>query len=239
MKGISEIASAALYIGVSIAAISTALTVGAPAIDNLRDASAFTNARGFLEDVDTAVREVAAEGEGSTRTLQVSLDRGRFFYENSSNSLVYELQTDAGIISPQSSRKVGDITISSNANVDVRNATVDGTDCYMMENQHTKACIKKIPEQDPLNDINTSNLLVLYEFKDQSRELDANMSVELNEATSSSYGKGYTQVEEFGSFIGTGKVRARVNSDLGYTYDVVFSLPTGADFVKIDVTNFT
>lgn len=192
-----------------------------------------------MEDVDRAVEEVAAEGEGSTRTLQISMDRGRFFYDNSSNSLVYELETDAGIISPQSSRKIGDITISSNANVEVRNATVSGTDCYMMENEHVKACIRRIPETDPLQDINTSNLLVLYEFKDQDNQLDANMTVELNGIANTSYGKGYTEPAEFGSFIGTGQVRAKVNSQFGYSYDVVISLPTGSDFLKVDVTNFS
>lgn len=239
MKGISEVATAALYIGVSIAAISTALTVGGPALENIRDASAIRNARQFMQEVDTAVQEVAAEGEGSTRTLDISIDRGRFFYDDTSNSLVYELETDAGVISPQSSRMVGDVRLTSNANVQVYNDTVDGVDCVMMENEHTKICIRHVPRESPLKDINTSRLLMLHEYKDGSRQLDGNLSVKLNGVAGTSHGQGYVTVDRYGSFIGTGRVTARVNSEYGYSYDMVFELPTGADFVRVDVTNYT
>lgn len=244
-KGISEIATAALYIGVSIAAISSALTIGVPALENMQDASAIRSAQDFMQRFDAAVDEVVAEGRGSTRQLEFSIDRGRLFYSNESNALVYELQTDAGVISPQSSREVGNVILSSNAEVDVQNATSSngeipgytGPDCILMENEHIRACIKQVGSPGNLQELNTSELLTHYEFKDESKELDGNLSVKIDGAFNSSWGDGYTKTNRYGEFIGTGRVIAHVEADYRYTYDVVFQLPTGSDFLRIDVQN--
>lgn len=237
-KGISEIATAALYIGISVTAISAALTVGAPAIENMRDASAISQAQTFMQDLDSNIQQVVSEGMGSTRTVSVNLQRGRMYFEDSTNALVYELQTEADVISPQSSRANGNVVLSSSANVEVYNDTIDGTDCYMMENEHIKACIKEVGNASSFKSINTTNLLTHYEFKDDSKELNGNLTVKLDELDDTSYGDGYTQVERYGTFVGTGRVKAHIASDYGYTYDVIISLPTGSDFLKVDVQNF-
>lgn len=239
-KGISQIATAALYIGITIAAISAALTVGVPALENMQEASSIRKARTFMQDLDSAVQEVVSEGEGSTRTLQVNFDRGRLYFENETDSIVYELQTDAQVISPQSSQRFGNVILSSNADVTVENETIGGVDCYMMRNEHIEACIKNIGSSDNYQPINTSELLVTYNFTDPNpdKRFGGNMSVKLNGVDSTSYGDGFTQPERFGTFLGSGKVKATVTSDYGYTYDVIFALPTGSDFLKIDVQNF-
>lgn len=242
-KGISEIATAALYVGVSIGAISTALTVGLPAIENMQDASAIRSAQDFMQRFDAAVDQVVAEGRGSTREISFSIDRGRLFYSNESNALVYELETDAGVISPQSSREVGNVILSSNADTTVTNVTdssdldgYTGPDCILMENEHIQACIKRVGGPNNQQSINTSDLLTHYEFKDSSRELDGNLSVKIDDDFESSWGQGYTTTNRYGEFIGTGRVVAHVESDR-FTYDVVFQLPTGSDFIKVDVQN--
>lgn len=237
-KGISEIATAALYVGISITAITTALTVGTPVIDNMRDAAAISQAQTFMQDLDSNIQQVVSEGAGSTRTVSINLQRGRMYFDNDTDSLVYELETDANVISPQSSREDGNVVISSSANVEVRNDTIGGIPCYMMENEHIKACIKKVGSVTSFSSINTTNLLTHYEFKDDSKTLDGNLTVKLDGIGSTGYGDGYTQVDRYGSFVGTGRVKAHIASDYGYTYDVIFSLPTGADFIKVDVQNF-
>lgn len=246
-KGISEIASAALYIGVSIAAISTAISIGAPALEDMRDAEAVRNMQSFMSQLDATVQEVVAEGEGSTRTIDISMDRGRLEYDEETNSLIYELETNADIISPQTSRRSGNIVLASNANVDVYNVTeggenapsdYQGPDCYMMENQHVQACVKQVGSQNDLQPINSSDIMTYYRFKEEDRRLEGNMTVQLDEQFNSSYGSGYTVPETTGSFIGTGRLRARINSEYGYSYDIIFQLPSGADFLQIDVQNF-
>lgn len=236
-KGVSEIATSAIYIGVTVSAISVAITAGVPALENMQDAASIRQAQDFMQELDSNVQTVVSEGEGSTRTVTGEFDRGEIYFDNDSKALIYELETQAEVISPQTTTRDGNVLLSSSADVTVNETTVDGTDCYMMENDHIKACIKKVGSESDYGEINTSELLTLYEFKDENRELDANMSIKLNDKESTAYGTGYTEAET-GDFIGTGEVQATVNSDYGFTYDILFRLPTGADFIQIDVQNY-
>lgn len=236
-KGVSEIATSAIYIGVTVSAISVALTAGVPALENMQDAASIRQAQDFMQELDSNVQTVVSEGEGSTRTVTGEFDRGEIYFDNDSKALIYELETQADVISPQTTTRDGNVLLSSSANVSINETTVDGTDCYMMENEHIKACIKNIGNESDYGDINTSELLTLYEFKDQNRKLDANLSIELNGDKDSSQGDGFTTAEK-GDFIGTGEVTATINSDAGFTYDIFFRLPTGADFIQIDVQNY-
>ncbi|MBC5792489.1 MAG: hypothetical protein H8Z69_00455 [Nanohaloarchaea archaeon] len=240
-KGVSEIATMAIYVGVTVTAISGAITVGAPALENMQDANSIRKAQNFMQTVDSNVQEVVSEGEGSTRTMDVSFDRGDLYFNNDTESLIYELRTDASVISPQTSKRDGNIILSSSANVKVNKTTIDGTPCYLMKNDHIKACIKNVGSSGSPQNINTSKLVVLYEFKSSegsNKNLDGNITVKLNAEPSSSYGTGYTEAEQLGEYIGTGRIKATVSSDYGFKYDVLYQLPTGADFLKIDVQNF-
>ncbi|MFB6199781.1 MAG: hypothetical protein ABEJ83_02795 [Candidatus Nanohaloarchaea archaeon] len=240
-KGASQIATMALYIGITVAAISGAVTVGAPALENMQEASSIKKAREFMQTLDTKIQEVASEGKGSTRTISASFDRGRLYFQNATDSAIYALRTDANVISPQTSKRFGNVILSSNANVKVNKTTVNGKDCYMMENEHIKACIKAVGNQSNPQPINTSELLVKYTFKNPNganKDLNGNISVMLNGKPSTSYGTGFTYPEKTGEFIGTGRVTATITSDYGFKYDVIIALPTGADFLKVDVQNF-
>lgn len=240
-KGASEIATMALYVGVALTAISGALTVAVPTIENMQDAASIERAQNFMQQVDSSVEEVVSEGEGSTRTLSADFDRGQIYFDNATNSLVYELRTGASVISPQTSKKTGNVILSSNADVTVENTSVNNVPCYMMENEYIRACIKNVGSQSDQKNIDTSNLLVLYEFKNPdgpNEKLNGNMTVKLNEINSTSYGTGYTTATDTGDFLGTGEVVATVSSEYGFTYDVYYRLPTGADFIKVDVQNF-
>lgn len=248
MKGASQIITAALYVGISIAAVTTAVTVGQPAIDNMRDAAAISRSQDFMQELDSKVQQVAAEGQGSSRTLTISIDRGELLFNEEANALVYQIQSDANVISPQTSRRTGNVMLSSNANVEIYNVSqgsedappgYSGPPCYMMENDHIKACIKKVGSTSNTTSINSSELLTFYKFRDGNKTFDGNLSVMLNGVPSTGSGTGYTQIDSYGYFIGTGRVKAHIVSGNGFTYDIIFELPTGADFLKVDVQNFS
>lgn len=96
-------------------------------------------------------------------------------------------------MSPHTSRTIGNLVMTSNANVNVNETTVDGVPCYMMENQHLKACIKKVGNSTNYTSIDTQNLVVQMYNKDQGKELGANFSVFLNRNLTTSTGKGFTK----------------------------------------------
>ncbi|MFB6166979.1 MAG: LamG domain-containing protein [Candidatus Nanohaloarchaea archaeon] len=82
--------------------------------------------------------------------------------------------------------------------------------------------------------INTSELLVHYRNTVLGRDLDPEVSVELNNHTSTRYGTGYTDPERTGQSLGRGRVTATVRSNYGFDYQVHFDLLSGSDFLKVE-----
>ncbi|MFB6242088.1 MAG: hypothetical protein ABEJ36_04800 [Candidatus Nanosalina sp.] len=233
-KGASSIVTAVLVVGVTLTAVGVVLDVSGPAIDNARDSSAIRQSVSFLNFVDENIREVASEGQGSTRTMSVSFDRGEFDVDAEDDSFTYSLDTGSDIISPQAQQQQGAVTLSSNANVEVSETTKNGETCFMMKNDKVQACIKKVGSEDSPTSINTSELLTYYEIEGRG-ETPMDFEVELNNAKNSSWGEGYTYAEQLGDHQPHGDVYAVVDAENGLEYRVLFQLYSGADFLSIRV----
>lgn len=143
-RGVSQLVSLALYVAIAIAAIGIALTIGMPQIETMQETASLQNSIDFLTKIDTAIREVAAEGQYSSRTVNLHFRRGSYAYDPELRELYYELDTDSGIISTHASQHIGPVRLSANADVSVTNATRNGIECYLLENQYLEACIRKI-----------------------------------------------------------------------------------------------
>jgi type II secretory pathway pseudopilin PulG len=240
MKGVSEVATLTLYAAITVGAVGGVLNVAVPALQEQSEAAQVRNAQDFMRSLESAVEEVASRGEGSRRTLSLSFSQGSIESSSVNDTISYSLETGAEVISPQVSTRTGDIVLSSNAGVSVRNQTCEGVQSYVLENEHIKSCIRNIGDDSNPQDINTSGLLVKHEFKDRERDLNANMSVLVNSNTRTTSGQGFTTTTYDTlprSRVGTGQVTATIQSP-PVTYDIVFQLPTGADFLKVDVQNF-
>lgn len=233
MKGASQTVSAVLITAVTLSAIGVVLNTAGPAIENARDAATIDRAVNFMNELDSSVRQVASEGEGSTRSYTLDFDRGYFYLNSTRDRFSYNLESQSEVISPQSRTMIGETELVSNAFVDVYKDTVDGEDCYAMENQVIKTCIKKIDEITD-SEINTSNLVTKYKIKD-SNELDLEPRIILNGVPSSSSGKGYTEASMIGERLGKGEVTAFIENSAGFRYRVVYELYAGADFISIRV----
>jgi type II secretory pathway pseudopilin PulG len=88
-KGVSQIATAAIYVGITVSAISVALSAGVPALQNMQDSSSISQMQQFMQQLDGLVQQVASEGEGSTRTISTTVNRGSMLFDESSNSPIY------------------------------------------------------------------------------------------------------------------------------------------------------
>lgn len=233
MKGASQTVSAVLITAVTLSAVGVVLNTAGPAIENARDSATIDRAVNFMNELDSSVRQVASEGEGSTRSYSLDFDRGYFYLNSSQDRFSYNLETGSQVISPQSRTQIGETELVSNAFVSVYEDSYSGQDCYAMENQKIKTCIKKIDEGGG-SDINTSDLVTHYEIKD-SGELDINPRIILNDLPSSSSGTGYTEATISGDRLGKGEVTAHVENTDGFRYRVVYELYSGADFLSIRV----
>lgn len=234
MKGASEIVTAVMLLGVTVVSTGVVLEVTGPAIDNIQDDSAIDRSVSFLNFVDQRVREVASEGEGSTRTVQLDLDRGEFNVNSSEDTFGYLIQTDSASISPQSQTTIGAVQLASNARTKVTEKTMNGEECYMMENDKVEVCIKKVGSESNLQSINSSELITYYSVKG-SGEMNLDFNVELNGDPQSSHGQGYTYTEQLGSNQPYGTVWSVINAENNMNYRISFRLYSGADFVSIRV----
>jgi len=232
MKGASEIITAVMLLGVTIVSTGVVLEVTGPAIDNIQDDSAVDRSVSFLNFVDERFREVASEGQGSTRTVQLDLDRGEFEVNSDEDTFGYSLETGSASISPQSQTTIGAVQLASNADVAVSEDTMNGEDCYLMENDKVEVCIQKVGSEDNLQSINSSELITYYGVK-EAGEKNIDFKIELNGDFKSSYGNGYTYPEELGSNQPYGTVWSVINAENNMKYRVSFRLYSGADFISI------
>ncbi|MCJ7479413.1 MAG: hypothetical protein MUP63_04520, partial [Candidatus Nanohaloarchaeota archaeon QJJ-7] len=146
-KGQSLI-SIVLFTGIVLAGIGTVVTVAGPAIDNFQDAIAIDTAQDIISGIGSQVERVAEGGKGSQLNLSVSFDRGNLIFDSEDNEIEYRIDTETEIIAPHTSRRFGDLLMSATASVSVNRETVDGQDCWRIENEHIQTCIRAVDEPD-------------------------------------------------------------------------------------------
>ena len=235
-KGIEPLLAGALYVAITLATITIIVQVGNPLIKNIQDSIAIDQAKEMLANIDRTIREVAAEGKGSTRILPIEFKRGKLVIDEVTNQIVYELNTKVEVVSPGTRREIGNLFITSNTDVDVTsNATH-----IIMKNSHLKALIKKIGSPTAQTEVNLSKIIEGVEFNlGEKEQATFNGSVDIlidNNATKS-IGTGYTIAEKEGTDLAEGTVLARVDNSY-LTYDIFITLRSG-DFLEIRAGNFT
>ncbi|TAL48239.1 LamG domain-containing protein, partial [archaeon] len=78
-KGVSLFISYALIILLAVSAVAIIMTVGLPTIKQSQESMSFNLAINNLQQLDSMIREVASEGQGSLRAVQISVNGGKYF----------------------------------------------------------------------------------------------------------------------------------------------------------------
>lgn len=144
--GLSPLVSLVVYTAIIVAAVGVVINFATPVIDRMRDTAAIDSSVDTLTQLDQRIRSVAAEGEFSSRTTTLRFQRGQYKFDNETGRLFYEIDTTSNIISTHSSFQRGPVLLSADADVSVTRSSVNGTNCYMMENTYLKACIRALNE---------------------------------------------------------------------------------------------
>ncbi|MDY6770654.1 MAG: hypothetical protein SV186_01710, partial [Candidatus Nanohaloarchaea archaeon] len=168
-KGVSPLISYAIYAGIGIAAIVIVIQTGLPAINNMRDTTAIQQAIRDLSSMEEQINAIARQGEGAQTTQRLRLSRGQLHIEN--ESIVYTITTGSGIISAGSKRRFGSIILSANAQASLTNATYNGTDCYLLQNQYIEACIRKYGSPTTFEQGDIGDALLYMEHKEANRTI--------------------------------------------------------------------
>ncbi|MDY6769455.1 MAG: LamG domain-containing protein [Candidatus Nanohaloarchaea archaeon] len=145
-RGAASFLTLILYAAVILSAITVVLNVAMPTLDRMQDSAAIQDSITFLTGLETVVNDVASGSEGASQQLTLSFQRGTYRFDNATEELYYEIDTRSSLVSTHAVQQRGPLTISADADVAVTRTTINGTDCYLMENQHLEACIRRVPE---------------------------------------------------------------------------------------------
>lgn len=227
-KGINPLLAAVFYTVIVLTGVSIVLTVGLPALEKARTVSSIEQARVAMSDLDALIREVASEGRGSQRVVTFRVTAGSF--RIAPGKAEWTIQAPPGILDPRSWRKIGNLILGSDTEVDVYEERVDGADYFVMENEILRIYIQKLGSG---SSINTSKLIYRIENKDLGVNETEPIIIIPDDDWDAATGTGYTSASMLEYGLGTGQVSAYVNSNAGINYRLDFILESGADFLTI------
>src|SRR3990170_2335616 len=110
MKGISPFIAYALIILLSVSAIALVMLVGIPTINRAKDSGVISEGLSNMNTFASIIKEVASEGTGSIRTIQLQVSDGRYKADNSSSSLYFDYRAKSKIIIPGFTKQ-GDVQV--------------------------------------------------------------------------------------------------------------------------------
>jgi hypothetical protein len=145
-KGLSALAVSAFYISVAAVAVVTVYNLTQPLATDISDTQTLEQMVEKLPAVEKSFQQVASAGEGSRTTIGIRFREGTLQFDQVDDTIEYILQTQASLVTPRSSRQFGNVRVSSGADVLVNETTIDGVPCWLLQNDHVEACIRKKPE---------------------------------------------------------------------------------------------
>ena len=109
-KGISPFISLILVVMISISGIVLVLRIGRPLMEKTEDYSVVLEAKDVMNQINSAMKDVSYEGNGSSRKLNVKISRGTYHTSFSDDSITYELNSKHKLFSDMS-KKEGDLYV--------------------------------------------------------------------------------------------------------------------------------
>jgi len=238
-KGITPFISMALVILLSIVAIAIVLLIGLPAIERGKESAVLNEAMQNMRAIANIVKEVASEGVGSLRNLQIKVTGGEYKFNEKANSIDFTFTTKSGIVQPGSFIKEGDIILSAGANAKASEYDLDGDGSadLVLENEILRIGILKNGNKTNQVAINTSNLIRKINFKETNANVTpSDSSIIIDDYLESSYGTGYSELVKADERLA--KAEAVVHMNTSYAvYDILYTLQSGADFVIVKIQN--
>jgi len=227
--------SVIIYTLVAVLALVLILNTGIPILTEMKDRSVFTKVKDIMLDLDSHITDIGQQGEGSQASAALEIRDGEIRFED--GQLVWELETKSEIISPRSSTTLGNLIISSNANV--KTYLLD--DAFLINTTIKEddfgAKFKKIGSESNWQQYNTSEIIEYVSYN--GNKMEGVFEFSLNNDGGSTKGTGYTKMVPSGNNtnLGRAKVIAHMNSTFA-EYDIEFVLESYADFLTVRIKNF-
>ncbi len=233
MKAIALI-SAVIFIGLTLAATVIVYNAGMPVVLRMQHAAALEKMKGVFSEMDSITHEVASEGNGSKRTVSLKFDTGRLSFNGSSDRIFWDFDSESLLISPRTSVSFGNVIFGSKLDTQAYEDIFEGTQSYVLENEHIKAYFRKIGSPSSHQSYSTDQILLAVYQKDSGQRMPIqSLDISLDGMDSSKSGTGFTALEQSGTDLAYATLYSHMDSVYaGYT--VKFTLESGADFLEIE-----
>ena len=211
--------SAVLYTLIIVVAIVIVLSAIVPLINKMKDRAIFQKVKNELTNLDVNIVDVASEGKGSQRTMPIEIQEGTLKIAN--GKMFWEIRSEAKLLEPRTSLRIGNLFLSSNADV---NATVVGSTIILnnsrinVEFNKSATNISKIITRMSMGTINLPNLPGGLTFKLDGNEFPSITSTELIPGEGTNFGRVTVVAHTSNTSI-----------------DVEFTLEGGADFLIMNI----
>lgn len=248
MKGVSQLISTVLIFLLTTMAIGIALSIGTPTIDRAKQSATINEAIQNMKTFDNLIREVASEGKGSFRTLQMRVIDGEYKINQKTNTIEYMHTIKSGIIESGTFFKDGNVFIvaGTNARASKYDLDGDGSADMVLENEIMRVAL--LNNDTAGNVINTSKVVKFLNLRENGRNITINDSrILIDNRTQSYYGRGFTELVREGDNLATAEAVVHINSTnitsgsapANFSYDIVYSLRSGADFLIVKIQNIS
>lgn len=238
-KAVSSLVATVFIILITVVSSAMVLTIGGPAIQRAQESAVMNEAVQNMHTLDNTVREVASEGAGSLRTVQLKITDGQYSVSNKTNTIEFTYKIQSNLLEPGTMVKDGNLLLSSNVNAKASTSDLnsDGQNELILENEIMRVGIQSIGSRSSPTSINTTSNVKIINFKQNAVNVTpSDSSVILDGFADSYYGSGFSELVESGDHLSKAEALVHVNST-SISYDIIYSLPSGADFLMVRIQN--
>ncbi len=234
-KGVSEILALAFVTAIVLTGATLVLTIGMPAINRAKESAVISEATQNMRILDSLIREVASEGVGALRTVQLRVSDGKYRVDPVSSSLDFELDLKSDYLPRGTYLKEGNvISVVGGTTKTSKNSTH-----LTIENDVLQVTFRNIGTNSNFDGVNTSTFLSSVKLKTTGDTLTVSDSkTQLGNVSNTSVGVGYSKLVQEGDNLPRAEVLLHIRSNYtSHEYEVLYTLPTDADFFVVTVRN--
>lgn len=203
------------------------LNAGIPLLKDLQDKSVFARTKNTFLSLNQQIADVSEEGVGSQRVIPLEIEKGTL--ELKDGALRWELRTDADILPSGQQIELGNVYITSNADVTATSYSSN----YTLENTYLRATFYKC-EEKAICEFNQTAMMISLIFKDPQSSAETSASAfTFDFGTAPWNATGYSWLEDQGSDLGAARVLYYINNTNASYYTIVeFTLASNRDFLE-------
>jgi len=212
-----------------IVAIGIVLNIGNPIISKSQTSAQIQEAEEIMKHLDNYIKEIASEGNGSSRIFSFTASGGSFMADAREDSIQFKINGPR-TMEYLSRKKHGDLyTISGN---DVDCSTTANN--LIMSNSRLNITFQRKGSSSNWVAINTSQNILNITQRDLGITVNfTNTSVMINGDSTTSNGTGYSEILRTGDNRPFCIAHFHINSSV--EYDIYYTLFAGADFLVQEV----